>query len=164
MSKEKGFSSLSISSTASDFNALTKSLNDSFVLMLNFIKNSSLYDLINELNELKIQEKTLIGIVLGLITVILWCLVKCKKKRLSKQHSLNKLQHEQGQMENYEGAKTHGSKNKQRYNSGFNGNTSINTKSKFLQIFSHKNKLFAIFYLYINNIPDDPVTKCVVFG
>jgi hypothetical protein len=105
-----------------------KSLNDTLLLMFNLIMNSNFYELINELNELKIQEKTLIGIVLGLITFILWCLVKCKKRRIAgKQHNLSKLQLEQSQMENYEGGGGKNNKNKQqqqRHSFNNNGNSS----------------------------------------
>ena len=101
-----------------------KSLNDTLLLMFNLIMNSNFYELVNELNELKIQEKTLIGIVLGLITFILWCLVKCKKRRIAgKQHNLSKLQLEQSQMENYEGGGgKSSSKNKQQQRHSFNNN------------------------------------------
>ena len=116
----------STTSLTQGLHALTHTFNANAVLFYNFVMNSNVYDMFNELNALKIEEKYLIGLVLGLITVILWCLVK-RKKRLAKQYIFNKLQHEQGQMENYEAA-AGGNKakslqsNKQRFSSNSNTN------------------------------------------
>lgn len=109
---------------SNDLNQLVTKLNEFFFSFFNLIMNHlNAYELLNALNELNIQEKYIIGVVLALITLILWCLLR-RKKRLATEVKLDKLHAEQAQIQNKKQHSTQGvpANTKQKFANGNKAN------------------------------------------